>query len=150
MAGEEVVAASGGGGGGFASFTTGLKNLLGSTTVGSSKATAERTATQSGQSRGETFLEIDPAAIEAIIQDVLGGTQGLADIFSGEKVSGLYKSTAAAAASGDLLSQLAGEIAKLTAKEVSTQAQAQTQAESQTQTQRTKQRERGILESIFG
>lgn len=61
-------------------------------------------------------LNIDPAGVEKILQDILGGEQGLASIFSGEQTSGIYSSSVAAQASGDLLTKLAGEIAKLTAE----------------------------------
>ena len=61
-------------------------------------------------------LEIDEAGIAKILQDVLGGTEGLASIFGGEQTAGLYSGTVAAQASGDLLANLIGEIAKVTAK----------------------------------
>lgn len=64
------------------------------------------------------YTDISPEAVERILQQVLGGTEGLASIFSQEQVSGLYSSTTAAQASGDLLAQLAGEIAKLTAPKI--------------------------------
>lgn len=86
-----------------------------SNTVG----TAEETGTKKGKGRTTEGLQIDGAGINKILQDMLGSQQGLASIFSNEKVSGLYGSTVATQASGNLLANLAGEIAKLTAKKVS-------------------------------
>lgn len=67
-----------------------------------------------------TRLEIDDAAIEKIISDVLSGPEGLASIFAGEQTSGIFNSSVAAQAAGDLATKLIGEIAKLRAEEVST------------------------------
>ena len=65
-------------------------------------------------------LQIDEAGIQKIIQDVLGGADGLASIFSGQQNAGVFSSSVSAQAAGDLATRLAGEIAKLTAKRVTT------------------------------
>jgi hypothetical protein len=63
-------------------------------------------------------LLLDPAAIQQIIRDVLGGADGLASIFAGEQSAGLYNSSVAAQAAGDLTAKLTGELAKITGKNV--------------------------------
>jgi len=74
----------------------------------------------SGTGRSESFLEIDKAGIDQIMKQILGGTQGLASIFGADKASGFSGSSVSGIAGGNLLASLAGEIAKLTAKKVST------------------------------
>lgn len=61
------------------------------------------------------WLDISDEAVDKIVADILGSEQGIADIFSKENVAGLYDTTVAAQASGDLVANLAGEIAKLRA-----------------------------------
>jgi len=87
-------------------------------------------------------LELDKEGILALIDDVLGGTQGLASIFSEENVAGLYNSSVAKEASGDLISQIAGEIAKLTGTKTSTRKGTTTKVGSQSSSSP------GLLENI--
>ena len=61
-------------------------------------------------------LKISQQAIDKIIADVLGGADGLASRFQGEQTAGIYSSSVAAQAAGDLTANLVGEIAKLTAE----------------------------------
>lgn len=74
----------------------------------------ESTKTKSGSSQ----LQLDQAAIEKLIEDVLGNESGLASIFGGEQTAGIFDSSVAAQASGDLAANLVGELAKLTGKTV--------------------------------
>lgn len=122
------------------------------------------TSTTTGEVTGTDIkkLVIDPEAITRIIQEVLGGTSGLASIFAGEKTAGVFDSTTATQQAGDLVARLVGEIAKLTAEEVTTTDRAQTETEDQvqrqtqqqavTQTQETaaqqRQEEQGLIETI--
>lgn len=78
--------------------------------------------TTKGSKRGrqESQLELDQAAIEKIISDVLGSESGLASIFGGEQSAGIFDSSVAAQASGDLAANLVGELAKITGKQVTT------------------------------
>ena len=87
----------------------------------------------SGSSSGTTKqrLEIEDEAIERIINDVLGGAGGLAEIFSGEQTAGIFDSSVAAQASGDLASKLVGELAKLRAEQVTETKQTSTQQQTQ-------------------
>lgn len=96
--------------GGIVDIGTGLFGTAPTEQLGSKKGT---TRTKGGTTTTER-LKIDREGIDAIIADLLGGTQGLASIFSDEQVSGLFSSSVAAQASGDLISQIAGELAKLT------------------------------------
>ena len=61
------------------------------------------------------------AAITKIIADVLGGPQGLAEIFAGEQTAGIFDSTVAAQASGDITANVIGELAKITGERETTQ-----------------------------
>lgn len=81
---------------------------------------SETSGTRDATSRQEQFLEIDEEGIQRMIQDILGGTEGLASIFSGEQATGLYSSSAAAGEAGNLLAQLGGELAKITGKQIAT------------------------------
>ena len=63
-------------------------------------------------------LKLDQKAIDKIISDVLGSESGLASIFGGEQGVGIYNSSSAAQASGDLVTNLVGELAKITGKNV--------------------------------
>jgi len=65
-------------------------------------------------------LVLDPLAITRIIEEVLGGTQGLAAIFGGEQQAGIFDSSVAAQAAGDLSAKLVGELAKLTGQRITT------------------------------
>lgn len=78
-------------------------------------------ATQITTGRATRQLELDEAAIQKIIEDVLSGPQGLASIFAGEQTAGIFDSSVTAQAAGDIVANLVGELAKLTGREVSTQ-----------------------------
>lgn len=65
-------------------------------------------------------LDISDEGVSKIISDLLSSEQGLASIFSEENVAGIYDSSVAKQASGDLMANIAGEIAKLKAKKVTT------------------------------
>lgn len=92
------------------------------------KSTSEGQFERSGTKQGEkrSRLELDQAAIEKIIGDVLGGPQGLASIFGGEQSAGIFDSSVAAQASGDLVANLIGELSKLTAEEVTSFSESET------------------------
>lgn len=88
-----------------------LSDLL----LGSSKS-----QTQSGgsSSRG---LDISQAGIDALLKSILEGTSGipgLASVAKGEKQSGMYNTTVNTQLINDLLTRSTGEVAKLSAKEV--------------------------------
>ena len=78
------------------------------------ESSEQETATSLSQAKKTEQLKLDPLAVQKIIQDVLGGAEGLAEIFAGEQNAGIFNSSVAAQASGDLATKLIGEIAKLT------------------------------------
>jgi len=88
--------------------------------TGHTSAQEEEEFLKYGSKGGSTSkqLRIDQLGMEKIMQDVLGGEQGLASIFAGEQSAGIFNSSVAAQASGDLIANLVGELAKLTAEEV--------------------------------
>jgi hypothetical protein len=84
---------------------------------------AEKTSTKEAEEIDTTFsgtkttqLELEQTAVDKIIQDVLGSADGLANIFQGEQTAGIFDSSVAAQASGDLTANLVGELAKITGK----------------------------------
>lgn len=78
------------------------------------------TQKQSGTTTTTQELDISEEAIMGIIQKVLGSEQGLASIFNEEQLTGLYNTTSAKQAAGDLTTKLASEIAQLQAKQKTT------------------------------
>lgn len=64
--------------------------------------------------------DLDEDAIEHMLNEMLGGNQGLSAIFAGEQNAGIYNSTVAAEATGDLVTKILGELSALTAEEVVT------------------------------
>lgn len=59
-----------------------------------------------------TSSNISSAGINAILQQILGGTQGLAAVSSGQKGAGLYNSTTNQMLVNDLTTRTSGELAK--------------------------------------
>lgn len=109
-------------------------------------ATTEETTRETGVAgTREEFLEIDPAGVERIVNQILGGTQGLSSIFGGEQTAGLYNTTVAAQAAGDLVAQLAGEIAKLTAKKKEIVDESRTETGTATTTEDKTETETGTI-----
>jgi len=122
-----------GGEGGFSFFrdiTGAFGDILGSDTSskikgnsnsvikGTNTTQSKETTSKSGFTDSFEQLQLEAEAVYKIIQDTLEGTGGLADIFAGERSSGLYNSSAALNASGDLVARIIGEIAKITGKKV--------------------------------
>ncbi len=104
-----------------------LRAIFGS----SGKQTTSGSSTFKGSQTEQ--LELDDAAIARIIEQVLGGPQGLAGIFAGEQTAGLFNSTVSAQAAGDVVASLVGELAKLTGKKTVTQ-ESETDSSSKTKT----------------
>ena len=103
----------------FRDITGAAGDIIGSSQSGSGSGTTKTTS----KSTTVQKLNIEQDAVDKIIQDVLGGADGLAAIFSGEQTSGIFDSSVAAQAAGDLASKLVGEIAKLTAEQETTTKQ---------------------------
>lgn len=66
-------------------------------------------ATSSGTQTTQTALS--PEAIQHLLNQILGGTQGLATVTSGQKSAGLYNSSVNTLLTNDLLTKAAGEVA---------------------------------------
>jgi len=133
---------------------------LGESIFGSDKKTREFVTTDqeqfseayvSGDKKGSSQLKLDPAAIQKIIQDVLGAEDGLASIFAGEQMAGIYNSTSVMQQSTDLVQGLVGELAKITGETVTSEDEniAQVQYEQLQGTQDTQKSETsaGLLET---
>lgn len=86
---------------------------------GGAKKGSEKTKTKQSKETDMLTTEklnIEQSAVDKILEDVLGSSQGLAEIFSAEQGIGLFNSTTSAEQAGDLVSKVVGEIAKLTAE----------------------------------
>jgi len=94
-----------------------------------SKETSSSTTATSGSKTSQ--LQLEQEAIDKIIGDVLGSETGLASIFASENVAGLFDSSVSAQASGDLVANLVGELAKITGKTV-TDVEEESQTDSRT------------------
>lgn len=140
--------------GGFSDLLSGVETLFGKESTQSSAQTAssvsEAEATITGEARDR--LEISDEAIDKIVRDILAGPEGLASIFGGEQVAGIFDSSVAAQAAGDLTAKITGEIAKLRAERVQTENRTQTQTQIVEQEKDTliKNKQKGLLAKIFG
>jgi hypothetical protein len=59
-----------------------------------------------------TSSNVSSEGVNALVQQILGGTQGLAAVSSGQKNSGLYNSSTNQLLTNDLVSRTAGEVSK--------------------------------------
>jgi len=122
----------------FTDITGALGDIFGGSQTQGGSGTSTSSATQTER------VQLDEAALQKIIEDVLGGADGLASIFAGEQNAGIFNSSVAAQASGDLAARLVGELAKLTGEKVTTQEAEQQTASTQ------KAESGGLLDSIGG
>lgn len=131
---------------------------LGETLFGSEEVENVRTfGSQSTSARadvsavGTKQLQLDPAAIQQIIKDVLGADEGLAAIFAAENQAGIFDSSVSQQALGDLVSNIIGELAKITGREISTEDRSQEQSELiQTETASTTSKAKKGLTQVTG
>ncbi len=138
--------------GGFTNLITGLEGIFGTdqNVNVQSRGSSRTEATLAGENRDR--LDISDEAIDKIVTDILKGPDGLASIFAGEQNAGVFNSSVAAQAAGDLTAKISGEIAKLRAERVQTENRTQVQTEEQEFEQQTKKKESkdGLLRQIFG
>ena len=106
------------------------------------------TSKSSGTSRSSSTeqLELNEAAVTKLIEELLSSSSGLAAIFSGEQSAGIFDSSVANQAAGDLTAKIVGELAKLTSKKTTTTEGEQTSKGSQEQEAGTG----GLLDQIGG
>jgi len=91
--------------------------------IGGSAKTEGTDETQTARKIGERRerLDISDEAIDKITEDILSKAgSGIKDIFGAENVAGIFGSTVSAQASGDLVANIVGEIAKLRAEKITT------------------------------
>ena len=76
-----------------------------------------------GQSSGteKSYLDLSPEGYNKIIKDILSSDAGLASLATGENLSGGYGASVKAQLAQDLVLNIAGEMAKLTAPTVKTE-----------------------------
>lgn len=83
------------------------------TQSGSQNSAGTSNQSTTGNTSSTVKNEVSGEALGALLQQILGGTQGLASVASGQKAAGLYNSTTNQQLSNDLISRSAGEVAKL-------------------------------------
>lgn len=136
--------------GGFTDLLAGVETLFGTERSGTSIGTASSVSEASLSAEARDRLEISDEAINKIVSDILSGPEGLASIFAGEQAAGVFNTSVAAQAAGDLTAKITGEIAKLRAERVQTREQTQTQKTEQEQRTDTREKKKGLLSKIFG
>jgi len=67
-----------------------------------------------------TSKQLDTDTLNYLLDSFMGENQGLSQVFSTEQVSGIYDSSVASEAAGDLTAKILAELAALTAEEVTT------------------------------
>lgn len=150
MAGETLS----GIGAGISSILGPIETLFGNensgTSIGTASSITNAEANVSGESRER--LEISDEAIDKIVSDILSGPDGLASIFGGEQNAGIFDSSVAAQAAGDLTAKISGEIAKLRAERIQTENKTQTQTQTTEEQRRTdvKKKKKGLIAKVFG
>ncbi len=82
---------------------------------------SETVGTTDTETTGTSQLVLSDEAIESYIDDALSAESGLADIFTEERVAGLYDSTVSSEATSDLMANIVGELAELTGTTVTTE-----------------------------
>ena len=101
--------------------------------MGSKLSVGGQVGSQSTNSSGTTKskLNIDQAGLDKIVQDILGSEQGLAQLVQGQNTAGLYGSSTNTLMAQQFVTDIAGELAKLTAETVQTnEAQSKTKSKS--------------------
>jgi len=96
----------------------------------STNVTGSSTKTATGDAAATEQFVVDQDAIDKVISDILGGNEGLAAILSEEQGAGIFESSVAPDAIGELVAKVAGEIAKLTGTTTQTQTFTETEDQS--------------------
>lgn len=95
-----------------------FKSVGGKLGIEAGRGTTNEKLRQEGTSTSK--LNIDQAGLNKIIQDVLGSEQGLAALVQGQNTAGLHSSSTNTLLAQKFVTDLAGELAKLTAETVET------------------------------
>lgn len=101
-----------------------ITGLLGAVTgkSGTSKTTGSNTTTVANDSQSQTVTgsNITPEGVKGLIDQILGGSGGLADLASGAKTAGIYNSSTQQLLSNDLIARTAAQVAAQAAGTTST------------------------------
>ena len=93
------------------------------TEIGLSGGISSGSQSMSGSGTQTSKLVLDQAGYEKIIQDILGSESGLASLAQGQNMAGLYGSSTNTLLSQKFVTDLAGELAKLTAETTTTKTE---------------------------
>lgn len=136
------------------SFTDLSSGLFGSETEQSQSGSSTKSGLSREiiNSRSSNKTNVDKAALLKIIDDSLKGIGGLAEIFGLEKGAGLLKSSAAKEGTEDLIAKIAGELAKVTKEEVTTDYGVKNNYIDSTEqsTSKSTSESPGLVDQIFG
>jgi hypothetical protein len=97
----------------------GTKELIEMTDFGKNLFGTSRTQTISGSTQTQG-LDITKQGFDRVLQQLMESSQGLAPILQGQKQAGLYNSTVNTQLLSEFMTRAAGELAKLQAKQVTT------------------------------
>lgn len=99
------------------------------TEIGLSGGVQSGSQSMSGSGTQTSKLNITQEGFDKIVQDIMGSEQGLAQLLQGQSVAGLYGASTNTLLAQDFVSSLAGELAKVTAENVTTkEEQSQTKS----------------------
>lgn len=134
------------------SFSDLNAGLFGTDAAGkqSGSSSSEGTAEKDSDLRETTQFRVNRAAIDKTIKDILSSNQGLADILQEEQGAGLFNSTVAQDAIGELIAKVAGEIGKLegTTTRAATGSESITESQSTRSKTKTKSDSDGLFDSL--
>lgn len=88
----------------------------GETTLGRNSRDSNKSGTRSSR------LMLDQAGMDKIIRDIMGSEQGLAALVQGQSTAGMYGSSTNTLLAQRFVTDIAGELAKLTAEQVTNES----------------------------
>lgn len=106
------------------------------TKIGGGASVGSGSQTMTGSGTQKTKLNLSQEGFDKLVQDIMGSEQGLAQLLQGQNVAGLYGSTTNTLMAQRFVTDLAGELAKVTAETV-------TEKEETSQT-KSKQKQAGL------
>lgn len=129
-------------------------NTSGSQTVQDNRSSTTRDS--GGTTTVTTSNNVSPGAVDALIKNILEGTNGLAAVSSGQRTAGLYGSSTNQLLTNDLIARAAGEGAKLNQTQTQTTVRPETTQSTQnsggqtTTSNQTAQRQAPVSGSVAG
>jgi hypothetical protein len=95
-----------------------MEAILSKMAAKSGAETSRESVTANSSGTSKTKLNLDQAGFDKIVQDILGAEQGLASMVQGQGTAGMYGSSTNTLLTQKFVTDIAGELAKLTAEQV--------------------------------